>query len=640
MAIALACGVCVRVQAQGQAQPPAKPADKTPATPPAKPSPRKPAPAKPATSTAVSDTQPWFHAHAQAVIDRLADGGGEYKAAIKELDDLFCRLVTQGSPTTDAGAFREVAIARRLVGQIGACKGADRRALMSFMRDRPELTAALTLAIKPEIQKPAEVYAVLDRLRATRGADLETYATLTAAICVVHDRPWWVQVNENKAVSPDPVAIFDYYKDNEPRMAYGIRGMPVELLVHLVAVAAPIEDLRWALDKYGADHNLGNRYREIRYDYEHFAKGAAKKSTAAGWSLRGVLANGGVCADQAYFAMTVGQAIGVPAAYVTARSGEVGHAWVGYLTAKGRAADWNFDAGRFGAYQVVQGRLVDPQTRKRMSEASVAIMAKYLTEKADDREATEAVLDAAEWLIDAQDNKASGPLCAIEADAEGPRFKRAQPRSAEVGDELELIEAALRRTPAATRGWYLVRDLAEKGGLSLDHKRRWAEILYNLCGKEYPYFSFEIMKPMILTVDDVKEQDALWTRTATLFTARADLVSEIRLLQGQMWEDAHQPAKAWDCYQDVIMKYVNAGPFVVAAVDRCEEMLTGASKTPAEVADLYGSVWRQAQKPTSSAPEFRAQSNWFRLGTKYAERLDRAGKASEAGKVREQLLRS
>lgn len=598
-----------------------------PAPGPARPAPRPAAPA---------DAEAWFHRRIQGVLDGL-ESGGEFSAGLAELTGLMDRLIARGSVTADVDAFREVATARRLVAQLVEVDAARRAELLKFLRARPSLAGAMAYAVKPGVQKPAAVYGVLQRLRSGRENDLEGLANLTAALCVVHDRPWWVQVNENRAASPGPEALFDYYSKNEGDMAYGIRAMPVELLIHVVAAAAPVDDLAWARARYRADRRIENRYREIKYDYAHFSKGEVKKSTAAGWSLKGILASGGVCADQAYFAMTVAQSMGIPAAYVTAQSGEVGHAWVGYLEAGGRSAGWNFDAGRFGPYLVVRGNLVDPQTRERVSDASVAVMARAMVQNPDDRRASEAIFDAAERMMELQRTGGAGFPPA--EDPEGPRFRKGKPRGTGVEDQQQLIEAGLRRTPAAPRGWRLIGDLAETGKLTLEDKKRWAEVLYNLCGKDHPYFSFEVLKPMILTVADVKEQDALWARTAALFAARADLVSEIRLAQGRLWEDAGDNKRAWECYQDVVKKYVNAGPFVVEAVERCEGLLEDRRNTPGAVVSLYESAWRAADKPTSAAPEFRRQSNWYRLGERYIKKLEAAGRSGEARKVRQELER-
>lgn len=598
-------------------------------------------PAKPVAPAARPPGPPsvesWAGAQVKAVLDDL-ESGGDFGAGAARLTALLDRLIAHGSATADAGAFREVALARRLAGQLAEVDAARRAELLRFLRARPDLAAALAFAIPSDgSQKPGPVYGVLQKLRPGREEQLGTLANLAAAVCVVHDRTWWMQVNENRAASPGPEAIFDYFAKNEADMAYGLRGMPVELLIHVVDAAAPVEDLGWARARYRADRRIENRYREIKYDYAYFTSGGVKKSTAAGWSLKGIQANGGVCADQAYFATTVAQSMGIPAAYVTGRNGEVGHAWVGYLEASGKSAAWNFDAGRFGPYLLVRGVLTDPQTREKVSDASVAVMARAMLQKAEERRESAALFDAAERMAELA--RAGGAGYPPADDPEGPRFRKAKARGVAVGDQLELIEAGLRRTPAMPRGWKLIEGLAESGRLSLDDKQRWAEVLYNLCGKDYPYFSFEILKPMIQTVGDLKEQDALWARTAALFATKADLVSEIRLTQGRMWEEAGDSRRAWDCYQEVVKKYVNAGPFVVDAVERCEGLLAGRKSTPGAVVDLYQSAWRAADKPASMAPEFRRQSNWYRLGERYLAKLEAAGKTGEANKVRQELAR-
>lgn len=587
-------------------------------------------------AAARTNVDAWVDGKVSAVLDRL-ENGGNFSAGRDELTGLLDVLIARGSTTSDAQAFRDVVVARRIVSQLAEVSASSRAEVLKFLRARPGLMAAMALAVKPGVQKPAEVYAVLRRLRQKNEDQLEAFATLTAAVCVVHDRPWWVQVNENSVGSPGPEAIFDYYVKNEGEMAYGIRGMPVELLVHVVSAAAPIEDLNWARAKYKFDRRIENRYKEIKYDYAYFKSGGVKKSTAAGWSLKGILANGGVCADQAYFAMTVAQSMGIPAAYVTGRDGEVGHAWVGYLEG-GAKPVWNFDAGRFGPYLLVRGTLVDPQTRERVADADVAVMARAMAQKSSDRQQSEALFDAAERMVELAG--AGGRGFPPAEDPEAPKFRKARPRGITIADQQELIEAGLRRTPTAARGWKLIGTLAETGKLSLDDKKRWAEVLCTLCGKDYPYFSFEVLKPMILTVGDLREQDGLWGRTASLFSGRADLVSEIRLTQGRMWESAGDAKRAWECYQEVVKKYINAGPFVVEAVERCAALLEDRKSTPNAVVELYQSAWRAADKPTSAAAEFRRQSNWYRLGMRYIKVLEAAGKTGEASKVKQELERS
>src|SRR5204863_4129510 len=113
---------------------------------------------------------------------------------------------------------------------------------------------------------------------------------------------------------------------------------------------------------------------------------------------------------------------------------------------------------------------------------------------------------------------------------------------------------------------------------------------------------------------------------------RADLQSEIRFAQGEMWEHAGDRSRAWDCYQDVIGRFANDGPFAVDAVLRCAELLAAGDKKD-QVLPMLAGVWARMTKPQQMAPEFRAQSNWFRIGRLYAARLADTGDQRRAAEV-------
>ena len=57
-----------------------------------------------------------------------------------------------------------------------------------------------------------------------------------------------------------------------------------------------------------------------------------------------------------------------------------------------------------------------------------------------------------------------------------------------------------------------------------------------MCGSKYPDFAWAIIEPMILTVDEVKEQDRLWTAAFGIFQGRSDLAASVRMAQARMWE--------------------------------------------------------------------------------------------------------
>src|SRR5205807_3987797 len=122
---------------------------------------------------------------------------------------------------------------------------------------------------------------------------------------VVHhgDKPLERHINENTAKGADPIEIFDYYVKNESRMYFGIRNVPAELLAYVVDTTASVEEMGWALQKYAGDKEVGKRFFDVKYDYDNFRKGTPKKITTLGFTLPNILKYGGVCADQAYFAM-------------------------------------------------------------------------------------------------------------------------------------------------------------------------------------------------------------------------------------------------------------------------------------------------------------------------------------------------
>ena len=83
-----------------------------------------------------------------------------------------------------------------------------RTTLLTYLREHRPVAEALVFLIRPR-EKPAQVMAVLDRLRQTRGEHLDRFPTLTAALCVVHDRQLSQRVNENTAQSEDVLRLFD-----------------------------------------------------------------------------------------------------------------------------------------------------------------------------------------------------------------------------------------------------------------------------------------------------------------------------------------------------------------------------------------------------------------------------------------------
>ena len=79
----------------------------------------------------------------------------------------------------------------------------------------------------------------------------------------------------------------------------------------------------------------------------------------------------------------------------------------------------------------------------------------------------------------------------------------------------------------------------------------------------------------------------------------------------------------------MVDRFCNAGPFVIPALAKAEDLLADKKK----VALLYQQSWAKIQKPEDMAGPFMQQSNWFRVGALYAEKLQGVGETRAADQV-------
>jgi len=248
--------------------------------------------------------------------------------------------------------------------------------------------------------------------------------------------------------------------------------------------------MNWALDKYARDPKVGGRFFDIKYDYENYRHGTPKRVTVDGFNLPNIARYGGVCADQAYFAASVGKSIGVPAVYAHGAAANSGHAWVGFLEATAREGWWNFDIGRYEAYRNVRGSVLDPQLREEIPDSYLSLLGEIIGSRLADRHNGIALTDAANRLMELE-KKSAAFEPAPAGVATGIPTK---PRKPDLASELELLELAVKQNPADRWSWLHVRDLAKGGRLSLDQKKKWAEALQRLCGNKYPDFALAICR--------------------------------------------------------------------------------------------------------------------------------------------------
>jgi hypothetical protein len=537
---------------------------------------------------------------------------GDFDQASAQADQAFGWLVAYGSASNEQ-AFRDAAFARRLLSQLKKLEEPTRSDLFAYLRAHDEIAQMMAFGLA-DGKDGKDAYQLLDRLRKKYPAAVEKLPNLAVAISLTHDKKIELHLNENKVTSTDPLALFEYFGRNENRMFFGLRNVPVELLVYIVDTTATVPELQWALDRYAGRQMIGTVFFDVAYDYQSFSRGADKKVTAAGYNLPNLLRYGGVCVDQAYFAEQVGKAIGVPTATAVGSSSEAGHAWVGFLQLVGKQGKWNFDSGRYDAYQHIRGDVRDPQTGAALPDSCVSILAEAIGSDPVARQAAAAYVDAAKTIIrlgkvatDAPPGTSAGRL--------------PPPREADAAAALGLIEMGLRRSESYFPGWLAVGELARHEKMTLAQKRRWADLVQQLCGQKYPDFALSILIPMVQTVDDPDVQVGIWEKAFQAFTLRPDLAADLRMCEAQLFETKHEYAKAGECYTDVIRRFVNVTPQAVEAVAKAEEMLNKMNQS-AKVLELYRWAASLAIRPgqTINSP-FEKETNWYRLNEAYKRKL-------------------
>lgn len=568
-----------------------------------------------------------LRSEAASAVDALAAGGTFEEAQARTQRAMDAAIAH--APLTDLGLFRDLALAHRQTMQVAGATRASSQKLLGILRRNPDLGGALGFLIGPE-DDLARVFSVLESLADSRGVEpVVKLSSISAALCVVHDAP--SSHPAHGQIAPNPLEIFDHFAAHQGRMIFNLQSLPPELAVYLVDVAVPMNELKWAFDRYTGDSMIGRHYHDVPYDTEHFKRGAPKKILEHGYTLPNLLVYGGICGDQAFFAESIAKAVGAPSATVSGRGGAIGHAWVGFLTKAGEGRyRWNFKEGCYDDYEDVRGAITDPRSRQRVTDGDLVLLAEFANLPRERREAAIALADAAARLGEIRRANVEFPPKGI------PGVAATHVRERGVEAELELLEAAVKAVPACRPAWMVLRELAEADALSLDQKRHWSEALMRVSGDDSPDFVAAMMRGMIASVDDLEEQSRLWQWSAKQFRSRPDLTAQMRMSEGAMWEQAERPTEAWKCYQEVVNRHINDTPEAVSALEACERLLR-VEKRENQILPLWGGAWKKVRYPGVVNEFSRAGTNWHRIGTAYAARLREAGKTRDADGVIAQL---
>ena len=559
---------------------------------------------------------------------------GEVKTELQNIDQLL-DLIAAFDTFEDTRAIVEAARWRRAIAQTLKLDAPERQAILRAYRDNPKLADAMVFVARPTADDLPAVYRLYLKMLDQRGKQVAEFPNLAAAIALVWDKP----PSFGRAELPDPVELFDHYTSNSKKLVFDPRTTPTELLVFMVDAAAPVSDLRWAMEKHGGERRVGRVYFDVPYDTAFFKYSQPLKLDKEPFSLANIRKVGGVCVHQAYYAATIGKAIGVPTVQMGAAGADVGHAWVGFLE-PGSPPRWNLDFGCYEEYKKLVGHTTNPQTGEDMTDGEVLLLASLAGDKPADRMVAAAWTDAGSRL---------GGLITRSMDFP-PRvdlggWAAPPPRSKSTDTRLELLKFAVNASPAYAPAWRSIIDLAGAAKLTPKQINEWAGSVIKLAGDKSPGFALEVLIPMIKIVSDDREQEKLWEWAYGQFYTyvreskfrRVDLAVRVRMEQARFYEDRKDTERAYALYQEIVQNFADEGPFVVAAAQKCADMMKSRGSTPAQVANMLRDMWRKTKKPGKMSGQFVTQSNWYRIGGLYLDALNVAGNANDAKGVKTQL---
>ncbi|SDS51517.1 hypothetical protein [Opitutus sp. GAS368] len=221
---------------------------------------------------------------------------------------------------------------------------------------------------------PWEVLAILQKIYQQDPALFADYGSLALAIAVVYDvppPPNWPHGQVSATVLPRklpaPEQAFAYWAklDRTGATLQHLRRLPASELKFLVDIAVPLSELDWA--RLNVPSGLGDfekAYLMVKYRKDRLEQNV-DAWPGADYRLASILAQGGICVDQAFFASTAGKAKGIPTIMFLGAGLDGRHAWFGYLDGN---QHWQLDCGRYAEQKFISGIAYDPQTWGNMND--------------------------------------------------------------------------------------------------------------------------------------------------------------------------------------------------------------------------------------------------------------------------------
>ncbi len=229
------------------------------------------------------------------------------------------------------------------------------------------------------------VVAILQELKDLDQKNFARFFNLALATALVWDKPP-AQIHSQMGPVPgyklvDYKTIYTALKSKySERKHYSFYlKLKVSDLVYVVHIPLVENDFRRIYDNTRGSDAVASYYSSIEYSQNRILKNEYTWPVRHGdYSLHNIKTYGGICVDQAYYALMVARKHGIPSIYFSGTGRDGGHAWVGHLSTPG---DWVTDVGKYSQGNYTIGYMVHPQTGERVSDKALELLCdrKYQT---------------------------------------------------------------------------------------------------------------------------------------------------------------------------------------------------------------------------------------------------------------------
>ncbi len=302
---------------------------------------------------------------------------------------------------------------------------------------------------------PPAVLANLAELHASNPEKFQEYRSLAIALALVFDelppKEWPHFQVLSESVPRETASLkdrFDFWvRSNETgKLLLDLRKLGADQLKFVVDSLAPMEELEWAQRNVRtARPTFGRVFSSIRYDHPRLKQQQYDWPHPGTYSLEAISEKGGLCIDQAYFAMLSGKARGLPTLFFVGQGVDGGHAWFGYLKGDNR---WDLDCGRYENQNYAVGQALDPQSWEPITDHELLFLSQRVR-RTPPFEAGRADLIVSDWFAhEAKPQEAF--LAAESAMKTSPSNPEAWKKSAEflaasgaeTGQQIKLLQSA------------------------------------------------------------------------------------------------------------------------------------------------------------------------------------------------------